>query len=292
MDEVSVVVGNNTLIPRYSMPDARSRYKDPVVRYEDGRLKSIYLESINEIHTPVGFLNAEYITFYRNEKIHRVFPVYGQISGFWSEEEEKELLSKSVVKIGDRLYSGMFSCICFYETGEVKSLTIWPGEHIEVDTDYGSITVRYGIEFYKSGKIQSLEPDKSTVIVHDTGQYVAHNPLAVGITGENNSLYFDEAGKVIKLTSVLTGIRCIPLNSEPEFELKAKLMLSPYDIMNEILIPVEIVFEKEGITFTDSCRITKFYSYNEYSLVAYQERENIPYMCCSDCNNCNGGVCH
>lgn len=291
MDEISIVLGENTLIPRYSMPDARSRYKDSVTRYEDGKLKSIYLESIIKIHTSVGSLNAEYITFYRNEKIHRVFPVYGQISGFWTEEEEKELLTKTTVKIGDRLYSGMFSCICFYETGEVKSLTIWPGEHIEVDSDYGRITVRYGIEFYKSGKIQSLEPDKATVIVHDTGQYVAYNPLAVGITGDNNSLCFDEEGKVIKLTTVLTGIRCIPTNGEAEFELKAKLMLSPYDIMNEILIPVEIAFEKDGITFIDSCRITKLYSYKQYSFVAYQERENIPYMCCSDCNNCSGG-CH
>ncbi|WP_455715687.1 hypothetical protein [Anaerosporobacter sp.] len=291
MDEVSIVLGENTFIPRYSNPDTRSRYKESVARYEDGKLKSIYLESIIGIHTPVGILNAEYITFYRNEKIHRVFPVYGQISGFWSEEEEKVLLSKSSVKIGDTLYSGMFSCICFYETGEVKSLTIWPGEQIEVDTNYGSITVRYGIEFYENGAIKSLEPDKATVIAHDTGQYVAHNPLAVGITGDNNSLCFDESGKVIKLTTVLTGIRCIPLDGEPEFELKAKLMLSPYDIMDEILIPVEIVFEKDGITFTDSRRITNFYSSKQYSFVAYQERENIPYMYCSDCSNCNGG-CH
>lgn len=291
MDKVSVVVGNNTLFPRYSQPDARSRSKESVVRYEDGELKSIYLESISEIHTPIGILPAEYITFYRNEKIHRVFPVYGQISGFWTEVEEKELLTKSTVKIGDTLYSGMFSCICFYETGEVKSLTIWPGELIEVDTTYGKIVVRYGISFYKDGKMQSLEPEKSTVIEHRTGIYIAHNPFAIGVTGDDNSLCFDEEGKVVKLTTVLTGIRCIPSNGEPEFELKAKLMLSPYDIMEDILIPVEVTFEKEGISFTDSCKLTRFYSYSQYSLCAYQERDNIPYMCSGDCSGCNGG-CH
>nr|WP_294486246.1 hypothetical protein [uncultured Anaerosporobacter sp.] len=291
MDKVSVVVGKNTFIPRYSQPDARSRSKESVVRYEDGELKSIYLESISEIHTPIGILPAEYITFYRNEKIHRVFPVYGQISGFWTEVEEKELLTKSTVKIGDTLYSGMFSCICFYETGEVKSLTIWPGEHLDVDTTYGKIVVRYGISFYKDGKMQSLEPEKSTVIEHRTGTYIAHNPLAIGVTGDDNSLCFDEEGKVVKLTTVLTGIRCIPSNGEPEFELKAKLMLSPYDIMEDILIPVEVTFEKEGISFTDSYKVTRFYSYSRYSLCAYQERDNIPYMCSGDCSGCNGG-CH
>lgn len=291
MNEGSIVVGDNTLIPRYSPPDARSRSKESVVRYEDGNVKSIYLESISEIHTLVGILNAEYITYYRNEKIHRVFPVYGQISGFWSEEEEKERLPISNLKIGDKLYSGMFSCICFYETGEVKSITIWPGEHTEVDVGNESITVRYGIAFYKSGKIQSLEPDKAAVIAHETGTYIAHNPLAVGVTGDSNSLCFDEAGKVVKLTTVLTGIRCIPRNGEPEFDLKANLMVSPYDIMNDILIPVEIEFKREGITFTDSCKVTKFYPYKQYSFVSYQERENIPYMNCSDCSSCSGG-CH
>lgn len=291
MDNASVVVGDNTLIPRYSQPDPRSRDKESVERYEDGDLKSIYLESISEIQTSIGALPAEYITFYKNEKIHRVFSVYGQISGFWSEEEERELLTKRTVKIGDILYSGMFSCICFYETGEVKSLTIWPGEHIEVDTDYGKIAVRYGIAFYKDGRIKSLEPEKSTVIDHLTGTYIAHNPLAVGVTGDDNSLWLDEKGKVVKLTTVLTGIKCTPLNGEPEFELKAKLMLSPYDIMADILIPVEVVFDKEGISFTDSCKVTKYYPYSQYSMIAYQDRDNIPYMCSGDCSGCNGG-CH
>lgn len=291
MNKESIVVAGNTLTPRYSSPDARSRYKESVIRYEDGKVKSIYLETISNIQTPIGDMKAEYITFYPNERIHRVFPVYGQISGFWTEQEEKDLLGNCIVTIGDKIYTGMFSCICFYETGEVKSLTIWPGEHIEVDTEYGKIVVRNGISFYKDGRIQSLEPERSTVIVHHTGTYIAHNPLAIGVTGDRNSLCFDEEGKALKLTTVLTGIRCIPLNGEPEFELKATLMLSPYDIMEDILIPVEVTFEEEGISFTDSCKVTKFYSYNQYTFIAYQERENIPYMCSGDCSSCNGS-CH
>ncbi|WP_310603350.1 hypothetical protein [Anaerosporobacter sp.] len=290
MDKIRIVLNNNELIPRYSSPDARSRNKDSIVRYEDGSLKSIYLESISTINTSIGTLTAEFITFYPNQNIHRVFPVYGQISGFWSEEEEKELLAESVVKVGNRLYTGLFSCICFYETGEVKSLTIWQGESMEVDTNYGKMKVRYGISFYKDGSIQSLEPENPVIITQDTGIYIAYNPLAVGVTGDSNSLRFDREGRVSRLTTIATGIRCIPRNGEPEFILKAKLMTSPFDITEEILIPVQIAFEEDGIVFTDSRKVEKRYSYKEYTLEAYEESEYLSTMCSGDCSACKG--CH
>ena len=39
---------------------------------------------------PAGDYQAELITFYEDGNVKRVFPLYGQISAYWSVEEEME----------------------------------------------------------------------------------------------------------------------------------------------------------------------------------------------------------
>lgn len=280
----------NEFVPRYSSPDARTKARYAMEFYPSGNLKSIYLEKATFIKTSIGQLQAEFVTFYETGELLRVFPVYGQISGFWSEKEEKELLPEIHVSINGHDYHGKFSCICFYPSGAVKSLTIWPDEFIEVETNYGPVKVRYGICFYESGTIRSLEPAIPIVIPHANGSFIAYNQQAVGVSGDFNSLCFHTNGEVESLYSSLTGLEVKDRRTNEVTKLAPKIVPSPMDPTKKTVLPVKYRFGEESIQITDSAGSSITYSNLEYEWNAIQIVENLPYVgCCgcSECSDCN-----
>lgn len=190
------------LVPSFSMEDSRKRHRNSIVFYPTGNLKSIYLENQTAIRTAIGVIKAELITFYEDGNIHRIFPRYGQITGYWTEKNEYEIAEifdneLNGIKILNKVLS-----FCFYNSGVVKSITLWQGEHVLVETIYGIIKTRIGISFYESGKVKSIEPCVGASI--ETELETCHvyqiNPL--GIHGDLNSLEFYEDGSLKSFKTV------------------------------------------------------------------------------------------
>ncbi len=288
----AIEVGCNRFIPKYSPLDTRSRDITSVEYYPSGQLKSIYLERVHKVKVASGVINAEYVTFYKDGSIHRVFPVFGKISGYWSEAEEKELLQESTISVRGQSFTGLFSCLCFYPSGEVKSLTIWPGESIFITFRKRKVEVRNGISFYNDGAIKSFEPKKPLLIQHVTGSYVAFDPLANGISGDYTSLTLYPDGEVKSLKTILTGINYSPLDSmEGETQqvllkkLQPQLVMSPYDLNEQILIPMKIEFFSDKICITDSFNQSHML-FMQQVRKTYQVKGNIKYMTGGDCNTC------
>ncbi len=288
----AIEVGCNRFIPKYSALDTRSRDITSVEYYPSGQLKSIYLETVHKVKVASGVINAEYVTFYKDGSIHRLFPVYGKLSGYWSEEEEKGLLQENTISVSGESFTGKFSCICFYPSGEVKSLTIWPGESIVTTFCKRMVEVRNGISFYENGAIKSFEPKKPLLIQHVTGSYVAYDPLANGISGDFTSLSLNSDGKVKSLKTTLTGILYSQLDNrqgETQQETLKKLqpqpVMSPYDMEEQILMPMKIEFSRNKICITDSFNQSHMLSIKQVRKT-YQVKDNIQYMTCGDCNSC------
>ena len=135
--------------------------------------------------------------------------------------------------------------------------------------------------------VKSLEPAIPQVIQHKTGIYLAYNPFAVGVSGDNNSLCFDKDGVVNRVTTIITGIQCTSKKDNISCVLRANLMLNPFDITEEVLIPVTFEFTADGINFIDSNNVTHTYTSTEYLFETVQIKENLPYMTCGNCSSCN-----
>ena len=156
MEMQTIQTSYGELIPKYSELDQRSRDRKSVINYPSGSMKSIYLEGLQTINTKFGILQAEMVTFYENQTLHRVFPTYGKLSGFWSEEEEKNLVPITTIQIGAIVIEAQISGFCFYPEGNIKSITLYPGEQILINSPFYEGMVKNGIKFFQDGQIQSL----------------------------------------------------------------------------------------------------------------------------------------
>ena len=88
MDKVKTRYGD--LTPYSGASDYRKKFRFAVDHYDDGALKSVYLEETQVLSFPAGDFQTELITFYEDGNAKRIFPLYGQISAYWSIEEEVE----------------------------------------------------------------------------------------------------------------------------------------------------------------------------------------------------------
>ncbi|NTV77620.1 MAG: hypothetical protein HGA25_00370, partial [Clostridiales bacterium] len=116
------------LIPKYQVSETRDKQSSCLEFFDTGKIKSIYLEKQTMIETSEGIIQAEMNTFYSDGRIHRIFTLYGQISGFWSEKEEINRATPIFIQVGGLEINQKISCIHFYPHGSVKSLTFFPGE--------------------------------------------------------------------------------------------------------------------------------------------------------------------
>lgn len=211
------------LIPFYEISDGRQKNRPSVEYFESGALYSIYLQEQTLIKTPIGVIPAEFITFYENGNIKRIFPLYGQISGFWTEEDEYRLATDVTLNILGKELRIKPMCIYFYEDGSVHSITIWSKERIKVDTNYGVVETDLGVELYRSGKLKSIEPVLGTTLKIPESERDTLEPVIISSDGkpdwnggviypfyamsfrmhaDDNSLKFDERGTISQVRTV------------------------------------------------------------------------------------------
>lgn len=274
------------LIPKYESEDFRTRYRDAVTFYKSGELKSVYLEHQQEIHSPLGRIKAELVTFYKSGSLLRVFPVYGQISGYWSENEEAEMLLPYVIETGGQKLTAKISGICFYESGAVKSITLFPGESVTINTPLGEARVHYGISFYESGSIESVEPDIPTAIIYGSCKFLSKDNHPIGVHGDKNSLSFYEDGSLKALTTTITAV--IFSRENEKLFIMPERKISPTDIDETEIVPIKIDFQVKNIRVTDSNGLLYHFNTEQYEMKTVQILENLSAaQSCTDCNSCS-----
>ncbi len=181
----------------------RKKYRNAAEFYEDGQIYSIYLNEQSIALTPAGELPAELITFYPDGAVKRLFPLYGQISAYWSEDDEFELSRELEIPVGKKKIRCHPRCIYFYPSGKVRSITIWSKSEMSFATRYGVVKTDVGASFYESGELESIEPTADTAIHIDGKKTWIFSPLSNRIHADNCSLKFDENGKLKRRRKIM-----------------------------------------------------------------------------------------
>lgn len=192
---ISTKYGN--LLPCSGASDYRKKHRCAVCLYDSGALRSVYLEEPQVLSFPSGDFQAELITFYEDGNAKRIFPLYGQISAYWSIEEEAEYAPEYDFEIAGGTYRIKPECIFFYPSGKIRSITFWPSDELSIKTPAGLIKTKLGIELYENGSIRSIEPVYGTVISTPSGDIRPFRYRPVMMHAENATLKFTEDGKLI-----------------------------------------------------------------------------------------------
>ena len=198
-----------TLTPQHTTDDLRKKEVQPVTFYKDGTIKSLPLEVQAKIATPAGEIPAELVTFHKNGAINRVFPLNGKLSGYWGQEDEQGLAMPVTLTTPIGSVTACVISVGFHPDGQLRSLTLWPGETLTVEASTGPIAVRSGLSFWPDGAIRSLEPSKPTPIATPAGEISAYDPDAVGVNGDINSVIFHGDGTVARVVTTLTSIKAV-----------------------------------------------------------------------------------
>ena len=194
------------LPPQHSTDDLRRRTVQAVHFHENGVLKHLPLETPTEVMTPAGPMLAELVTFHKNGALARVFPLNGKLSGYWTQEDEGRLAGPVTLATPLGPVSARLIGACFSPAGVLRSLTLWPGETLDVATPAGLLAVRIGISFRAGGTIESVEPARPQSVVTPVGRVLAYDLDACGIHGDENSLAFAPDGSVSRIATSQTEL--------------------------------------------------------------------------------------
>jgi len=238
------------LIPQYEAEDMGRRQLKPFYFYKNGAIKSVPLQTQTLLRTPVGGIPAELVTFYESGSVKRVFPLDGKLSGFWTAKNEFELAEEMTVESPIGSLRAKFIAIQFYESGALKSLTLWPGEFLTLMTPAGQIRVRTGIAFYEDGAIRSLEPAGVVQVETPIGKMTAYDNDPQGVHGDLNSLQFSPEGTVMALKTIAEEITVTDqLGNAHRFA--PTLKDNPCGVERKIVVPMKVRFSEGRIVFED-----------------------------------------
>lgn len=275
-----------TLVPQYEDGGIRRKHIESLSFYKNGGLKSIYLQKQIHVNTSIGIVPAEFMTFYENGDIKRIFPLNGKITAYWTEQDEYNLAEElefdlSIGKLKQKVIG-----IYFYEGGSVKSITFWRGNNIKIHTPVGDVPSRIGVAFYEDGKIKSAEPGTNIAVKTKIGTIKAYNTAALGIHGDLNSLSFSREGEV---ESLITSTDRIEVTNKKTGEKQVYRPMLKQSIINENsmeVIPLNIEFQKNKVKFSNGF-MHKFLS--EYTIDEYDFNiKTLSLNINSPCSSCTG----
>lgn len=238
------------LIPYYKAVTPRRKEKPSVSFHPNGMIRTVYLEQQQEIQTPIGEFPAECVTFYDTGELKRFFPQYGKISGFWSEEDERELAIPFHFQLDCTEFTARLSCVSFYKDGSIRSITLFPGESIRLQTPCaGIVQARNGFSLFQSGALRSWEPAVPTPLPTPVGRVTAYDTTAVGVQGDSGSVLLHEEGAVHALATssdrlVVTG----PDNASAFFA--PEEVPSPLADDATMLVPLRLAFDAGTVQVT------------------------------------------
>lgn len=278
-------IGDHVLVPRYKKPDERKKDNKALSFYENGSIKSAALEERTEISTELGKIRAELVTFYEDGKINSLFPLNGQIGFGWSEEDEEQLLEKMHFSFPFADFSEKIIGLRFYPSGKLKSLILWPGKRIEINTPIGTYPARIGFRLYENGTLESFEPAVPVLINSSIGTIAAFDQNALGIDASFNSVSFDQEGH-LKSVSTNSDIVVNKISSVERTVIYQQLRLDM--ITGEMSkVPVIISFLDHQVMMDNGAEKKTFLIDDSKFLFLhdqrYMEKKCSPGSDCSDC---------
>ena len=244
-----------TIVPQYEAEDMGRRSVKPLYFYKDGSLKSVALQSQTILETPVGALPAELITFHKNGAIKRLFPLDGKLSGFWGWKNEFALATELTINSPVGTLTAKMIGLQFYESGALKSITLWPGQTLTVPTPMGEITVRKGLAFYESGAIKSFEPLTKLAIETPIGTITSYDNEPNGIHGDINSVQLSEAGEIEALSTVDHAVQ-VSLSGESGKLFHPGVKNNVCGDERKVSVPMKIRFDKRWVMFHDNPQLS------------------------------------
>jgi hypothetical protein len=268
-------------VPQYGNPGFRKKQLAALSFYKNGKVKNISLEQQTEISTPIGIFPAELVTFFEDGSINSLFPLNGQISGFWSEEEEGKLAQKFHFSFPFGDFCAKIIGLRFYPDGRVRSLILWPNERIIIDTPAGKMPVRIGFKLFEDGSIESVEPAEPFLIETPIGSINAYDADALGIDADRNSVCFDDRGRLTSLSTF--DIITVRKKSGQKEIIFPKLRPGLTDDFEKV--PIKLIFDGDTVS-TDDAK-TASYKIAECTFLImrgnYMETKS-----CENCSSCKG----
>ncbi len=272
-------------IPRYGPEEIRRKYKPSISFYRSGAVKSLSLEQQAYIMTPLGAFPAELITFYESGSLKRLFPLNGKISGYWTEADEEKLCRKFSFSLPFGSFNARIISLCFYENGNLKALTLWPGETVILKKQNDLFLVRTGFSLYEDGSLKSFEPAYEMPISTPIGWITAFDENALGISGENNSICFKKDGSLHSL--VTSSSKIAVKNKDGIIDVIEPIVKpDPIEEGKSILIPLRIFFEGDCVRFEEE-RTKVFDLLTSKFTVLNISSETRYGLSCGDCSSCS-----
>ncbi|MBC2603474.1 hypothetical protein [Puniceicoccus vermicola] len=288
-NEVTTSAG--TLVPQYRPPvlgERQKKYRSSLSFFENGQIKSAALDDSTPLQTPLGVFHAELVTFYEDGAVNRVFPLNGKIDGYWSEQNEGELAEVFDFDLPVGQFSAKIIALHFYPSGALKSLTLWPGEKIVLQSPVGEISARTGFALYENGSLRSLEPAEPANLLTPIGVIAAYDPEMIGMNADQNSVQFDPEGNLISVKTVHTGIKVIEEDGSLR-QIEPVEAPSLIDIFEMRTVSMQVDFTGELVQI----EADRIYAYNlEETDIATFIRSQVLRDACSACAGCgSGGSC-
>ncbi len=276
------------LVPLHRMAEIGERQKKDrrsLGFFESGRIKSVALDRAMPVQTPLGVLQAEAVSFYEDGALNRLFPLNGQIDGYWSERHEAALAMPIDFDLPVGTFRAKVISLNFYPGGALKSLTLWPSERITIESPFGPIRLRKGFSLYEDGSVRSLEPAKVEEIATPLGPIKAFDAEMVGMNADQNSIQFTPDGKLSSVKTTHTGLRVTPANGT-EYTIEPFETISRIDDEGTRTVPTQIDFG-EG-TLKIVAQHTHLLDLTQCTVATFA-RERVLRESCSSCSGCEGG---
>jgi len=272
-------------IPQYQDDGIRRRRISPLSFYPNGNLKNLTLQSQVKINTSIGVLPAEFVSFYENGSIKRIIPLHGQLSGFWSEEDEYDLAQDMEINLSFTRIKHKLLALSFYETGALKAITLWPKERVSIKSPGGPAEARIGITLHPDGALKSFEPAKPMSLETAIGEIIAFDTRPLGIHGEANSLGFSDQGELVSLACSRNVIRVIDREGGRHIYQPGRQanMFNP-EVTD--LVPMNIEFLPNKIRFNNSSEETYDIKDCTFSVEPLFVQSENSCSTCSSCTSC------
>ncbi|WP_269523910.1 hypothetical protein [Coraliomargarita parva] len=283
------------LIPQYrtaGFGERQKKHRSALTFFKNGQIKAAALDEQMPIQTPLGLIKAELVTFYEDGSVNRVFPLNGQIDGFWSEQQEGELAEFHEFDLPVGKISAKVISIHFYPGGELKTLTLWPGQRVTVESPAGPILTRTGFSLYEDGSLRSVEPARPVELPTPIGLIKAFDSEIIGMHADQNSVQFSPEGTLVSVKTVHTGIR-VAGPGKVETRIEPLEAASLIDIEQMRTVPMQIDFS-EGSVRIAADKVYEFAS-ADYQFSTFDRARVLRETCggCSggggECSGCTGG---
>lgn len=283
-NELETTVG--TLVPQYreaELGERQKKHRNALAFWENGRIRSVALEEEIPIKTSIGTYMAELVTFHEDGSLNRLFPLNGRIDGYWTENDERERAVSMPLRLPIGEFEAKVIGMRFYPSGALRSVTLWPGEKVKLETPLGMIRVGSGFSLYEDGSLESIEPSRPTKVDTPIGSMLAFDTEIIGMHADENSLSFYPNGGLKSLKTVNSGVRYTCESGDAGI-LEPLQAASLIDINDTRTIPLKIDFlDTEIHCYTPELKVFEFAS---CKLEAFR-REVFISSGCSSCSGCS-----